>query len=329
MSQAVRHAFALLALSTITAAVSAQAAPPAWVAKSDQNTQIVLDLLAHQSPEGAADLGISGLDEEITDLEPGFEQRADEATRAVLAQLEKRLAGRDRSTRPAGPPDPHRLPEGRPQGLGAGAHVPDPLLQPDPDRLRLHALPARRPGRSGAAAGGPRPPREVHGHGGRLYPARHPGRGLRALAARRAGPGGAVQGQGRTGPRQQRHAPRRHRRPVQAVRNRGLRGALRPAQDAARRLRRLRAQGDPPPRPHRLPPAAGALRLRHRAGRSRHAARRAGEPGRGRLQGDPERDGVAGAAGRQGEGHPGDGVPRRAARAQEAADHGRRHPSPL
>jgi Bacterial protein of unknown function (DUF885) len=69
-----------------------QTSPPAWVAKSDQNTQVVLDLLARLSPEGAADLGISGLDEEIFDLTPGFEKRSEEATRNVRAQLEKRLA---------------------------------------------------------------------------------------------------------------------------------------------------------------------------------------------------------------------------------------------
>jgi hypothetical protein len=87
-------AFALLALtgaSTSVLAQKAQPAPPAWVVKSDQNTQLVLDLLARQSPEGAADLGISGLDEEIFDLKPGFEKREEEATRKVLAQLETRL----------------------------------------------------------------------------------------------------------------------------------------------------------------------------------------------------------------------------------------------
>jgi uncharacterized protein DUF885 len=80
-----------LALAVTALPVSAQTVP-AWVAKSDQNTQIVLDLLARLSPEGAADLGISGLDEEIFDLTPGFEKRAEEATRNVRAQLEKRLA---------------------------------------------------------------------------------------------------------------------------------------------------------------------------------------------------------------------------------------------
>jgi len=86
-------AFALLAFAGASASLAqkAQPAPPAWVVKSDRNAQLVLDLLARQSPEGAADLGISGLDEEIFDLKPGFEKRAEEATRKVLAQLEARL----------------------------------------------------------------------------------------------------------------------------------------------------------------------------------------------------------------------------------------------
>jgi len=96
-SRLLAGACALLALAGTAApalsqaAQTAQPAPPAWVVKSDKNTQLVLDLLARQSPEGAADLGISGLDEEIFDLTPGFEKRAEEATRKVLAQLEKRL----------------------------------------------------------------------------------------------------------------------------------------------------------------------------------------------------------------------------------------------
>jgi hypothetical protein len=71
---------------------AAQTKPPAWVAKSDQNTQVVLELMARLSPEAAAELGIRGLDEEIFDLKPGFERRAEEATRAVRAEMAKRLA---------------------------------------------------------------------------------------------------------------------------------------------------------------------------------------------------------------------------------------------
>jgi len=84
-----RYALALLLLTAGSAA--AQPAPPAWVAKSDQNTQVVLEALARFSPEAAADLGISGFDEEILDLKPGFDARAREASLQVRAELARRL----------------------------------------------------------------------------------------------------------------------------------------------------------------------------------------------------------------------------------------------
>jgi uncharacterized protein (DUF885 family) len=67
-------------------------APPAWVAKSDSNTQVVLEAEAKLNPEDAADLGIEGLDEEISDLKPGFEERSEAATRKVRDEMAKRLA---------------------------------------------------------------------------------------------------------------------------------------------------------------------------------------------------------------------------------------------
>ncbi len=82
-----------LAILALTAApAAAQTAAPDWVQKSDQHTQIVLDVLARFGPEGAGQLGIRGLDEEIFDLTPGFRQREDEAVRKVLGELKKRLA---------------------------------------------------------------------------------------------------------------------------------------------------------------------------------------------------------------------------------------------
>ncbi|HEV2847328.1 MAG TPA: DUF885 domain-containing protein [Thermoanaerobaculia bacterium] len=84
---------AVLALLALAAPpVPAQTAPPDWVAKSDQNTQILLDVLARFGPEGAGDLGIRGLDEEIRDLTPGFRQREEEDTKKVREELKKRLA---------------------------------------------------------------------------------------------------------------------------------------------------------------------------------------------------------------------------------------------
>jgi hypothetical protein len=83
---------ALAALLLAGSVATAQTTPPAWVAKSDRNTQAVLDVLARFSPEGAGQLGVPGLDEEIFDLTPGFEKRGEEATRKVRAELVKRLA---------------------------------------------------------------------------------------------------------------------------------------------------------------------------------------------------------------------------------------------
>jgi hypothetical protein len=86
------HRCAVAALLLIAGSSAAQPAPPAWVAKSDQNTQLLLETLARFSPEDAAGLGISGLDEEVFDLTPGFETRSDEASRQVRAELARRLA---------------------------------------------------------------------------------------------------------------------------------------------------------------------------------------------------------------------------------------------
>jgi Bacterial protein of unknown function (DUF885) len=85
-----RRAFVVLLLAAGSAV--AQPAPPAWVAKSDQNTQLLLEIQARFSPESAGNLGIAGLDEEIFDLSPGFETRSDEASRQVRTQLGQRLA---------------------------------------------------------------------------------------------------------------------------------------------------------------------------------------------------------------------------------------------
>jgi hypothetical protein len=91
-----RCAGALLAFALLPAgalyAQGAPGAPPAWVAKSDQNTQILLEVLAKASPEGAGELGIPGLDEQIFDLKPGFEERNETAVRKVAEKLRQRLS---------------------------------------------------------------------------------------------------------------------------------------------------------------------------------------------------------------------------------------------
>ena len=76
-------AFALPAQADSTANKS-------WVDKSNEHAQLVLDLLAELSPEGAGSLGVDGLDEDILDLGPGLYERGQEMSADVLQQLKQR-----------------------------------------------------------------------------------------------------------------------------------------------------------------------------------------------------------------------------------------------
>ena len=71
---------------------SAQASDTSWVDKSNEHAQVVLAALAELSPEGAGNLGVDGLDEDITDLSPGIQERAKRIIGDVVLDLEKRLA---------------------------------------------------------------------------------------------------------------------------------------------------------------------------------------------------------------------------------------------
>lgn len=109
----IRKLFALfLALSCLTALpvasrvnahfdakptqVSGSATPtrslPAWVVRSNENTQVLLAVLARFGPEGAARLGVNGYDEQIIDLKPRVNERATQATREAIQVLKGRLA---------------------------------------------------------------------------------------------------------------------------------------------------------------------------------------------------------------------------------------------
>jgi uncharacterized protein (DUF885 family) len=63
-----------------------------WVEKSNEHAQVVLGVMSKFSPEGAGSLGIDGLDEQVSDLGPGIYDRSLNATREVLAELQKREA---------------------------------------------------------------------------------------------------------------------------------------------------------------------------------------------------------------------------------------------
>jgi uncharacterized protein (DUF885 family) len=87
MQRAVSIATALCLLAGF-----AQADDKSWVEKSNEHAQLVLGAFAELAPEGAGSMGVDGLDENITDLSPGFQDRATETIERILAELETRLA---------------------------------------------------------------------------------------------------------------------------------------------------------------------------------------------------------------------------------------------
>ena len=91
MNKMIRAAAAATLLISCTTLAAADAAD--WVERSNENAQIVLELLAEFNPEGAASLGVDGLDEAIIDYRPGLYERNRTASEAVLTELRERLAG--------------------------------------------------------------------------------------------------------------------------------------------------------------------------------------------------------------------------------------------
>jgi hypothetical protein len=64
-----RAALGVAAAMTCTAlALPSAQSPAGWVARSNEHTRVVLEAQARLAPEGAAQVGVSGVDEQITDL---------------------------------------------------------------------------------------------------------------------------------------------------------------------------------------------------------------------------------------------------------------------
>ena len=83
---------AVAATTFLLIATTTAAEERSWVDRSNEHAQIVLEVLAEFNPEGAASLGVDGLDEAIIDYRPGLYERNRSASEAVLAELRKRLA---------------------------------------------------------------------------------------------------------------------------------------------------------------------------------------------------------------------------------------------
>ncbi|OOG37486.1 DUF885 domain-containing protein [Rhodanobacter sp. C05] len=86
-----------IAMATALAAagsVHAQTAttPPAWVARSNADAQVLLDTLARFSPEFASQIGVPGYDDKVADLKPGIDARSRAALVDAKSKLESMLA---------------------------------------------------------------------------------------------------------------------------------------------------------------------------------------------------------------------------------------------
>ena len=96
MSQIRRHVplrAALCVAATISSGLALRSAqsPPDWVARSNEHTRVVLEAQAKLAPEGAAQIGVSGVDDQITDLSPGYTQRIRESVTKIQQELQRRL----------------------------------------------------------------------------------------------------------------------------------------------------------------------------------------------------------------------------------------------
>src|SRR5579884_384747 len=77
----------LLCASTLLAQNNAP-----WVAKSNENTQILLRIMAKYAPESAGQIGITGLDEQITVPSADTPERVRADLAQARRQLQERLA---------------------------------------------------------------------------------------------------------------------------------------------------------------------------------------------------------------------------------------------
>lgn len=64
---------------------------PDWVAKSNAHAQVLLEVMARYSPEGAVRIGLEGYDAEIFDLKPRVFERSQKDTQKAVAELQSRL----------------------------------------------------------------------------------------------------------------------------------------------------------------------------------------------------------------------------------------------
>jgi hypothetical protein len=81
----------ILLLSLFPVVAFAQSSP-SWVAKSNRNAQLLIDINARYSPENAGASGATGLDDKVTVVTPDMPERIRADMRAAGKELQSRLA---------------------------------------------------------------------------------------------------------------------------------------------------------------------------------------------------------------------------------------------
>src|SRR5512143_1832552 len=82
----------LLSLACLALSAGVSAAEPRWIAESNKNAQVLLEVIARFAPEQAGRLGVDGLDDRIQDLDKDVYARSMAATQQAVVELRKRLA---------------------------------------------------------------------------------------------------------------------------------------------------------------------------------------------------------------------------------------------
>lgn len=82
----------LIAGLSVFAAVAMAQTPPAWVQTSNQNAQLLIELLARYSPEDASAQGVAGFDDQISTASPDQPERFRRDLAVARLELERRAA---------------------------------------------------------------------------------------------------------------------------------------------------------------------------------------------------------------------------------------------
>ncbi|MBV8553853.1 MAG: DUF885 domain-containing protein [Acidobacteriaceae bacterium] len=86
------RALCVVVCAAVSGFLALEAQQSSWVERSNQNTQLLLDIQARYSPEGASRMGVRGLDEQISIPSIDRPERVRHDTQEALKQLQARLA---------------------------------------------------------------------------------------------------------------------------------------------------------------------------------------------------------------------------------------------